>query len=384
MGINVAIFAGRQHHADKLMGLYDRFIAAGDNAEFIYTANSINIDPPAEYLLNEPVNSFDLRQLAPEADFEWDKIEWQNLYRTYTQIGVPLFEIAHATTEQYQLMCTFSRYIDKRKPDLILLLHENNFWTKTIAGMCNAAGIKCASFQEGILRDNYGFAITERACQYSDRVFVWSDYDKNAYVKHGIDKNKIIVGGPFHLDNYYDIVNNSVSFHKHREKITGNKDREAGLLALSLGGLWLGNIVDDIKYFCGLCKQLGVLPLVSAHPFDKNPDLEKIINNNGGILWKGGTLDAAAASNFVFTQYSTVAIEAALLNTRVFYINRSNYTDYEPPFFANIIDAVTNTDVLVSKIKDSPIQYRYNDLIKAYKFDGRRTDYVMEKLRELA
>ena len=62
--INVGIFAGRKHHADKLMPLYKQFIADGHNAEFFYTANSVNIDPPAEFLLNTDVNSFDLRQLA--------------------------------------------------------------------------------------------------------------------------------------------------------------------------------------------------------------------------------------------------------------------------------------------------------------------------------
>lgn len=223
------------------------------------------------------------------------------------------------------------------------------------------------------MRRDYGFEITERAAQYSDKLFVWSEWDKQLYIKYGVDESKIVVGGAFHLDRYYN-----------RDQPPDRSDDKFATLALTLSSLWLGEMENDIKWFCQLCKNMSITPIVSCHPFDLQMGISQLVEQHGGVFWQSDTLDAVMLSDFVLTQFSTIAVESALLNKPVFYLNRSEHDEFEQQLFMEIIDKTTDQSKLVEYLKEVSGEPTNQEMLEAYKMDGKRTDFVMEKLYELS
>lgn len=119
-----------------------RFLAFRGHTVFPITANNaINIDPPQEdiggyvhvyhYLTDADVKEIDDYVVKKEI-----------------QSNVPQFWKEYSLREQLLSFYAFRNYLQSDdKPDAVLILHENNFWTKPLSFLCEQLEIPCFAFQ---------------------------------------------------------------------------------------------------------------------------------------------------------------------------------------------------------------------------------------------
>lgn len=289
---NIAIFVGRKHHAQKLMNI-GRFLAFRGHTVFPITANNaINIDPPQEdiggyvhvyhYLTDADVKEIDDYVVKKEI-----------------QSNVPQFWKEYSLREQLLSFYAFRNYLQSDdKPDAVLILHENNFWTKPLSFLCERLGIPCFAFQEGLLRrkDQDDMMKQSFACEYSAKLFVWGEDSKRQYIEAGIPEQKIIVSGAAHLVSNKQRVEN---------------DRKRIVYFLPLMQHYVGNPQRDIELLASYCRENDFDFVVRPHPFDNSIELPFIMDKREDVV------DVILEADVALVQHSTTALECLALGTPV-------------------------------------------------------------------
>ena len=206
--MKVYIFAGREHHYLKLRPLYDALKALDHFAGFIITNNSINIDPPEQFLANSGVDYLHLHDLISspmellESKHKIGELAGQDPFLWH----VPPFWKYSSLMEMFETRCAVETMLrdPELRPDVFIGLHENNFWVKNIAHACSLNDVPHYVFQEGYLRDQDQETLNKQliACEYSDKIFVWGKSSKEKYIEAGVPESKIVVSGPMHLQRW--------------------------------------------------------------------------------------------------------------------------------------------------------------------------------------
>ena len=246
---NIAVFVGRKHHAQKLMNI-GRFLAFRGHTVFPITANNaINIDPPQEDI----GDYIHIYHYLTSADVE--EID-DYVVNKEIQSNVPQFWKEYSLREQLLVFYAFRNYLQSDdKPDAVLILHENNFWTKPLSFLCEQLGIPCFAFQEGLLRrkDQDDMMKQSFACEYSTKLFVWGDDSKRQYIEAGIPEEKIVVSGAPHLAGGTRV----------------DREKKRVMYFLPLLQHYYGNPQKDVEAIAAYCRNNGfdfaIRPLSLIH-----------------------------------------------------------------------------------------------------------------------
>lgn len=337
---NIAIFVGRKHHAQKLMNIGRYLAVRGNNVYPVTANNAINIDPPQmdiggyihvyHYLSDGDVHMVN------------DHVRNKEL-----ETNVPTFWKEYSLREQMLSFVAFDRWLDSNdKPDAVLILHENNFWTKPLSFLCEQKGIPCFAFQEGLLRDRDQATMKKQsfACEYATRLFVWGEKSKRKYIEAGVPESKIVVSGASHLFTTSKRVEN---------------DRKKVVYFLPLLQHYKGNVQKDIEAISSYCRSAELDFVVRTHPFENELDMPFVCDRRDNVV------DLILETDVALVQHSTTALECLALGTPVIEVNFSNNESIEPLNKEN--DSIPSiTDYVQLNIIEVVLLGNLPDLIKYF------------------
>lgn len=84
-------------------------------------------------------------------------------------------------------------------PDAIVVLHEGNFWTRTLSSVAARMGFPLYSFQEGLFYHVMSAAHAREYGLLSRRVFLWGARDRERMIAAGCAAGRLMATGPTHL-----------------------------------------------------------------------------------------------------------------------------------------------------------------------------------------
>lgn len=351
--MKVYIFAGREHHYLKLKPLHDSLKALGHFAGFIITNNSINIDPPEQFLANGEIDFLHLHSLLTNP---MDLLDYKiRITDEFTNCDdfmwhVPPFWKYSSLMEMFEtrraLEIMFSD--PDLRPDAFIGLHENNFWVKNIAHTCSLHGVPHYIFQEGYLRDQDQETLNKQllACEYSDKIFVWGESSKEKYIEAGIPESKIVISGPMHLQGW------------------GRKKRNLNgpftvIYCVPLMQHYKGNFVKDWQKLSAYLQKNNIRGMLRFHPMDN------VNNPNLPILQGTDPFPALLQADLVLSQHSTLALEAMALGIPMLEFNLSSTPILQSWAEQGIADQISSEEEF-SKILDTLLIDDFNDEQKAF------------------
>lgn len=283
-----------------------RFLAFKGNEVFPLTANNaINIDPPQDGI-GSYVHAY---HYLTESDVQ--EID-EYIVKKELKSNAPSFWKDYSLREQLLSFYAFRNYLKSDdKPDAVLILHENNFWTKPLSFLCEQLDIPCFAFQEGLLRqkDQDDMKKQSFACEYSTKLFVWGNDSKRQYIEAGIPEEKIVVSGPSHL------VTNKIGSDNKRKRV---------VYFLPLLQHYSGNPQQDITEIQKYCARNGFDFAIRLHPFEREIDLPFVVDNREDIV------DVILDADVALVQHSTTALECLVLGTPVIEVAFGQKTFIEP------------------------------------------------------
>jgi len=178
---------------------------AGMSVKMLTADNCLNIDPSTEYLIPsevEFIHNLDyLKDISSVT--ENTRLSLKRLFdgEVGTDVSTRLssyvdpYMLAYSFREAEECLKSFRLILSEEAPDVVVVLHENSFWTKTLAYLCAEKDILCIAFQEGLLRhrDQETHRKQTTSAEYVRYLLVWSEESKRAYIDAGIDKEKLSV-----------------------------------------------------------------------------------------------------------------------------------------------------------------------------------------------
>jgi hypothetical protein len=319
--MRVTVFLGRVHHAIKLLPLVVKLNNAGYNIQFLVANNSINIDPPTEYLHKYGITSFHHAHDYVLKHNLVTQVEAEAISLVMLGDLVPTnapYWLTSSIREAVYCLHGFSHYLDENKPEIVIALHENNFWVKILFYLARQRGIKTVSLMEGIIleREEEDLGKYSMGTDYTDVLFSWSEYDKKFYA----DSSTIVPVGPPHLDEWI-FATIKDEFGIARQNICAqygiNSGKKIVLFAPPRLDLYKGDIGRAIQALSNYCASSGFEIVLKLHPFQGGAD--QIKNSFPGL--KVFSDDDASPflfiSDIVVTQTSTVSLEALCLGKPV-------------------------------------------------------------------
>ncbi len=373
--MKVYMFAGREHHYLKLLPLYESLTVLGHFAGFIISNNSINIDPPEEFLANADVNYLHLHDVINNP---------MDLYRSRTEIyndltgidryswHVPPFWKYSSLLEMYETRSAIDTLLSngELRPDVFIGLHENNFWVKNIAHACMRHGVPHYVFQEGYLRDQDQETLNKQllACEYSDKIFVWGESSKEKYIEAGVPESKIVVSGPMHL-------------HKWGRKKRNLDGPFTVVYCVPLMQQYKGDFNKDWEKLSQFFKVNNINGVLRFHPMDN------IDNPNLPIMQSTDPFPELLHADLVLSQHSTVALEAMALGIPMLEFNMSD-TPILQSWADQGVTELISTEEDFSKMIDALIDYEFPNkeqqeyLNRELKMDENSVGIVIKKIVE--
>jgi hypothetical protein len=299
----ILFFSGRKHHTLKMKQVFD---AMGDHdPRWLISNNAINIDSSLQYARGGGDNFihayFHLERDDPR---KIDGIAGEFMEKVYVP-GVSPFWTMYSVREAAEFYVACGNILtDQVKA--VVVLHTNNFWTKTLCYLAQKRGIPTFSFQEGLLRDRDQETMNKQlwAAEYVDKVFVWSRGSKRRYIEAGVENNRLVVTGAPHLDAYA-----RMSVEAALEKSTM---RRAVLFAPTTQSEYIGNIGEDAQMLRELAIGAGYEFVFRPHPFEAkgyNGELDTFRAPDNLTLCRSGAI--------VVGQHSTMLYEALALGSLV-------------------------------------------------------------------
>lgn len=198
----IACFVAMPHHTRFMRPVLDRLENQGHEVIYFTTLSDYPFErDPLKYgkrceLIQDygsPELSEKVRSFQREFFAEWVK----KIFAApkMTQWGLNLqSNLITSGMEDYWLLAEF---LDREKPDVVMILHERNRWGKQLGHLCWLRGIPFVEFQEGdYYEDRLSFSTH---AEYGTAVLVWGEEAKARLVRHGCPKEKVYVVGNTHL-----------------------------------------------------------------------------------------------------------------------------------------------------------------------------------------
>lgn len=310
VGKRALIFSGREHHTQRLDGIYQALEAAGANVSWIVAENSINLDVPAIHLIKTgrkfihmmdyfpPGHSGNVVKSASEV-LNSISGEWSSDVRSF----VGPFWLAHSVHEACEYLLCFDAMLVKEKPDLVMALHGANFWSAGLYYLCSKRGIPTMGFQEGNLRHRDQETQNKQtlAAECISHLCVWSEASKQAYIQAGVPESKLYVTGIPHLDPWL----------KERPA----KQGKVVAFCPPLTSRYEGDLGKAVGQLAEWAQKSRVNLVLRFHPFDNVAEnvRQQLVSNPFVQVFTGETLELLSVADVVISQHSTVAVEALAL-----------------------------------------------------------------------
>ena len=399
----IFIFAGRIHHYLRLGSVATRLSELKHDVNFVTADNCINIDPSTAYL--NPVGAKTLHALdyLDKTDMidVWTNKIMANITGHHLEDRISPFILAYSSREAAECLYSFNGMLDVEKPDLMIVLHENNFWTKILAYLCHIRHIPVVSFQEGMLRlrDQKTQGKQSMAAEYSDKLLVWSQFAADEYIAAGIIPTKIEITGICHLDFGCKLVQDPERLEQYRQwfRTRAGFIPNAPLIAFCLPQFsrYEGDPMKAVQQVVGWANTRGVNLGLRFHPFESSEFITQIksqleTNVVKVIDWVADGVELILAADVVLSQHSSVAVESLALNIPLVELDFDHTSVLESMAGRGAAFQLTNADELnrlidicSGKLQLSTTVLNEWRLKMAGERDGRSTERAVEVITKL-
>jgi len=346
-GKSILAFCGRKHHFERLIPVVNGLRANGHKVRWIASGNSVlNNDLAVEYLIpvgeefvhtDDYLLSDDIPSVTKATHHFMKEIGEKTAPDVDFATYIEPWWIAASTREAIELTFAYRRLLEKEKPDCVLILHANNFFTRLLAHLCQEKAIPVVAFQEGHLRkrDEKTQGKQSMAADDCTKLLTWSEGAKSEYVKTGIPESKLAVVGIPHLDDWFKLINTTPA-----DKITQAKAHQKwelgyrpnarlACLALPLISRFDGNGMKHLGLIADWSASTGTQVAFRFHPFESKAIVEKIKSAVAEhpytkVVETGETLALVLASDLILSQHTTIAVEALALGVPLAEIDLEN------------------------------------------------------------
>ena len=384
----IYVFAGRVHHVERLSSVVNLLIQKKHDVHFVTSDNYVNIDPNTSHLIQAGIPFIHILDYLPTGNGAQSMTA--DALRRIDHIAdfVDPFYLAGSVREASESLLAFASLLTKESPDLVLGLHENNFWYRMLAYLCSRCNIPSVSFQEGTLRlrDEKTQGKQSIAADYSTKLMCWSDMSRMTYINAGVNPDKLVVTGISHLDPYMQPYNKQQLVYN----LGFDPNKSLSSFLLPQTHRYDGNWKSAISEMVGWANNSGNQLALRFHPFEDESVSENIrpVGKNVRIV-SVNTLDLIRASSMVISQHSTVAAETIALGVPLVELDLDNFGVLESLAEQGVATLIRAgeisklTDVLTGKIvvdADKLKAWSQNNLGP---LDGHSTERVVEQLEVL-
>src|SRR3990167_1461032 len=199
MGKVVITFCGRIHHWQRLSPIVDVLRTGGITAPYFCADNAINHNPAVEYLVPageqfiHALDFLDTESTERTTRMTHDilgKIAKHNERESDVRSFVSPFWLAYSVREACEFLCATEKALDSIKPDLIMVLHTNNYWGRILAYLGYRRNVPVVAYQEGHLRARDEKTLKKQGSAADDctRIMCWSESARQAYIEAAIPK----------------------------------------------------------------------------------------------------------------------------------------------------------------------------------------------------
>lgn len=291
--------------------------------------------------------------------------------------------------------------IHKKEIDILVLTNDVLPFEKSLVLITNKLRIPTLVVQHGLIGPNFLSFIP--SC--SSKMAIWGEFTKKWMLGHDVDKAKLVVTGTPVFDKYVNSKPNKKELIYRDLDIPKNKkiflyvsdltDKDAYLPNFHLSQKLREKIFVELFKIFKKFEDLHLI--VKLHPTHKEKFLPEYLKKeigirNCSIVQHINLYDLLNASYALLTVWSTVGLEAIILNKPVIILNLNRFEDFLyyvrsgctiPAYNSKEIEKAVNL-VLKEKAKLRLNKNRNNFIFKhAYKQDGlasRRVAILIEKL----
>jgi hypothetical protein len=279
----IVCFTGRGHHIDKLYSTMSYLQERGFRVDYVCANNAVNNHSFEEPLVRKGVpyeSVYDylddavMDRIERHARILRERCDAHILERRNLFDYVSEFWARYSFQEMVEAFELFGEVLDRKKPDLTVVLHEANFWGKMMCYQGKARGIKTLSFQEGPYRDykdNPHFSPFNLLSEYSDRVYLWGRQVYEIFAKVVPDPSRIRVVGAPHLDPYFQGVNehSSEAIAARRRALGVREGQKVLLFAVPHTTMATGDLSGIIRAVIEFFRRrTDLFLLLRFHPFE--------------------------------------------------------------------------------------------------------------------
>ena len=276
-------FAGREHHVKKLKSTVQYFETRGFEFTYITGNNVFNLDNYESPLLREGlryIHLFDFldsdaaAEINEANDLLQSKLEPPGLQTGGFSEYISDFYVRFSIRDLAETQILFRKALEALNPDVVFILHECNFWTKSLAYCAKQSNITVVSFQEG----QYGptkvspeYSEYLLMTEFSTVVFLWGPKEFAFLNTSEAAAKKLTVVGAPHLDEYITMSNQERAQIRERLVQKHHLDPASKLVVFAVPNTAsatgdLVKIINDLLVFFSVRPHLSLI--LRFHPFE--------------------------------------------------------------------------------------------------------------------
>ena len=342
-GKTVITFCGRIHHWQRLSPVVEELRKRGCTAPYVASDNATNNDPAVEYLIpaNEQfihlLDFLDSESTERTTEMTHDilgKIAKHNEMESDIRAFVSPFWLSYSVREACEFICATEKALDSIKPDMIMVLHTNNFWGRVLAHLGYRRNIPVVAYQEGRLRARDEKTLKKQGSAADDctRIMCWSESARQAYIEAGIPESKLAVTGIPHLEQWFGYMANKETWEMgkklQKESLGFDPERKLVSFCPPLLSRYDGNPKTALGALADWSANEFIQLAIRLHPFEHEENVERLKFGLKGHPYakviESDTLALIGSSDAVISQHSTVAIETLALNVPLIELDLDN------------------------------------------------------------
>ena len=240
----------------------------------------------------------------------------------------------------------FQRVIDTIKPDILIVGDDRATAVRSHVLMAKKRGMPVLEIQHGIW-----IPMMPMDTPLSDRIAAGGDYDRKVYIKFGAKNEQMVVTGWPKFDIYAKLKESLIEKHKNGADIL-----------FALPSTSAPPSIRDVKLNFDIIETIGSFIedsmdfrlIVKPHPSENTKIYNQIAKKYKNVILHKSSEDISSLIAYsdipIIFQYSTLGLEAAILDKAIIYINTTN----EESMYADsgIAIEVKKLDELIPAIKD--------------------------------
>ena len=233
----------------------------------------------------------------------------------------------------------FDKVIDIIQPDILVVGDDRAATVKGHVLLAKKKGVPTLEVQHGLCADTGPFDTP-----VSDRIAAGGDYSKKVFMKFGAKKEQLVVTGWPKYDTHVKSKESLTEKHKDGTDIlfaTGSGDIKITLDTIEA----IGSFIEDSTHF---------RLIIKPHPTENHKIYNRIAKKYKNVVLHKSNEDISsliASTDILVSFFSTVAIEAALLDKPIICINTTNVESMYVS--SGIAIEVRKLDELIPAIKDA-------------------------------